>query len=196
MGSNRSSQLPGDVRSLFASLGPLPPPVAKPVFIVLSGLPGTGKSYFSKRLAERLPLVILESDALRKVLFPGPTYSWRESVRLFRAIHLLVEKLLLTGVSLILDATNLAERYRKELYDIAGRVKVELILVKLEAPVELVRERLEARTKESSGWSDADWEVYQMMKPREERIRHKHYVVDTSQDITPVINEIVRESKQ
>ena len=70
-----------DMRRLRDSLGQLPEPMVRPPFIVVSGLPGTGKSYFSRRLAERMPLAILESDSLRKLLFPSPHYTRQESSR-------------------------------------------------------------------------------------------------------------------
>ena len=189
------TQFVSDVQRLTESLGELPEPAVEPAFIVVSGLPGTGKSYFCSRLAERLPFIILESDALRKALFSSPTYSSPESSRLFRACHLLIERLLKKGIPLILDATNLSERYRERLYNIADRLEVKLVLVRVEAPAEVVRERLNARREEVNpvGKSDAGWEVYQRMKPTVQKIRRNHYAVDTSRDITPVLDKIVRE---
>ena len=191
------TQLVSDVKRLTESLGELPELMVEPTFIVVSGLPGTGKSHFCSRLAERLPLLILESDALRKTLFPSPSYSPVESSRLFRACHLLIERLLKKGVPLILDATNLSERYRERLYSIADHLDVRLILVRVEAPAKEVRERLKARQEgRSPGKSDADWEVYQKMKPAVQKIGRNHYAVDTSRDITPVLDKIVREVKR
>ncbi len=190
------TQLAGDVQRLTESLGELPEPVSEPAFIAVSGLPGTGKSYFCNKLAERLPLIILESDALRKALFSPPSYSPSESSRLFRAIHLLIERLLRKGYSLILDATNLSERYREYLYSIAGRLDVRLVLVRVEAPPQVVRERLKSRSENPGNKSDADWVVYQKMKSSVQKIRHHHYAVDTSRDITPVLDKIVREVRR
>ena len=190
------TQLFSDVQRLAESLGQLPEPAAEPIFIAVSGLPGTGKSYFCSKLAEKLPLVTLESDALRKALFPSPGYSQRESSRLFRACHLLIERLLRKGVSLILDATNLSERYREHLYSIADRLNVKLILVRVEAPPQVVRERLKSRLKNPKNKSDADWEVYQRMKSSVQKIYRNHYVVDTSKDIAPVIDKIVRDASR
>jgi predicted kinase len=187
------SQVVSDVEKLAGSLGELPGLVAKPVLVIVSGLPGTGKSYFCRRLAERLPSVTLESDALRRVLFTLPSYSLPESAQLFKAIRLLIEKLLNKGVSLILDATNLSERYREYLYSIADRLEVKLIMVWVEAPASVVKERLRARLKNPEEKSDADWEVYQKMKTSVERISRKHYAVDTSRDIAPVLDKIMRE---
>jgi len=192
------TQLVSDVQRLIESLGQLPEPVAKPALIVVSGLPGTGKTYFCRQLTQRLPSVILESDVLRKTLFPSPDYSSPESSRLFQAIHLLIERLLKRGTPLVLDATNLSERYREHLYSIAYRLDVRLILVRVEAPPEVVRERLKARQEGVNrvNKSDADWAVYQKMKSSVQKIRRNHFAVDTSRDITPVMDKIVREVRR
>ena len=189
------SRIVSDARLLTRDLGQLPDPEVQPAFIIVSGLPGTGKSYFCRRLAERLPFLVLESDALRKSLFSPPTYSAAESSRLFRTIHCLIEGLLKKGIPVILDATNLSERYREHLYNIAERLNAKLILVRVEAPPYLVQERLKARSerKEIEDKSDADWAVYQKMKPTAQKIRRNHYAVDTARDITPVLDKIVRE---
>jgi predicted kinase len=188
-------QVVSDAQRLSESLGQLPEPVVKPAFIVVSGLPGTGKSYFCSKLAERLPFIILESDALRKTLFPSPIYSAPESSRLFQAIHHLIAGLLKRGIPLILDATNLSERYRERLYNIADRLNAKLILVRVEAPPEVVYQRLKDRAGEnnSKSNSDADWAVFQKMKPTVQKISRNHFAVDTSRDITPVLSKIVRE---
>ena len=192
------TQVISDAQRLSESLGQLPEPVVKPAFIVVSGLPGTGKSYFCKKLAERLPFVILESDALRKTLFPAPIYNPPESSRLFQAVHRLIEGLLKKGIPLILDATNLSERYRERLYHIADHLDAKLILVRVEAPPEVVYQRLKARSAKtnSESGSDADWAVFQRMKSSVQKISRNHFAVDTSRDITPVLDKIVREANK
>jgi len=185
-----------DVERLMAGLSQLPEPVVRPALVVISGLPGTGKSYFGQRLARRWPFVVLESDALRRTLYPSPDYSPQESWRLFKAVHLLIEQLLEKGVSVILDATNLAERHREYLYSIAERRDVRLVLVRVEAPPEVVRQRLKARVETAQANSEADWGVYRKMRPSLERISRKHYAVDTSRDITPVLDKIIREVRK
>ncbi len=188
-------ELVEDVQKLRESLGQLPEATVDPAFIVVSGLPGTGKSYFCRRLAERLPFPILESDALRKVLSPSPNYSPGESNRLFGACHLLIEELLRRGIPLIFDATNLVERHRERLYQIADRIGARLIIVRVEAPPELVRQRLQHRSAavNPEDKSEADWMVYQKMRTSVQRIGRNYFAVDTSKDITPVINKIARE---
>ncbi len=173
----------------------LPPPVARPVLVVLSGLPGSGKSHFCSKLAERAPFLVVESDALREALFASPTHSPDESARLFAAVHTAVSDYLSRGISIIVDATNLVERNREVLYNIAERQGARLIVVGVEAPEELIRQRLQERGQGlgTAGRSRADWSVYEKIKPTAEKIARRHFVVDTSRDINPVIVKILRE---
>ncbi len=190
----KATRLTDDVSVLKKSLLKLPEPVASPALIVVSGLPGTGKSHFCRKLAERIDLVILESDSLRKLLFPTPAYSKEESTQLFRACHGLVEELLRKGISVALDATNLEEHNREQLYHIADQSGARLIIVRMEAPPEVVQQRLERRSRREDqlDHSEADWNVYSKMKPTVEKIGRNHFAVDSSKDIAPVIDKIVR----
>ncbi len=191
------TQVVSDTEQLLESLEQLPEPVVKPAFVVVSGLPGTGKSYFCRRLAERIPLIILESDVMRKTLFPSPTYSTTESARLFQTIHHLIEHLLKKGIPLVLDATNLSEKNRERLYHIAYQVNARLVMVRVEAPPEVVQKRIKNRvdgTGSKEDQSEADWAVFQRMKTSVQQIRRRHhFVVDTSRDISPVLDKVVRE---
>jgi len=190
----KASRLADDVSVLKQSLTRLPEPTANPALIVVSGLPGTGKSHFCRKLAERMDIVILESDSLRRRLFATPSYSKEESTQLFRACHSLVEELLRKGVSVALDATNLEEHNREQLYHIADQSGARLVVVRMEAPVEVVQQRLERRSRreDQSDHSEADWNVHSKMKSTVDKIGRNHFAVDSSKDIAPVIDKIVR----
>lgn len=170
----------------------MPRPQSRPFLVLISGLPGTGKSHFAQRLSGRLPAVILESDALRKVLFDKPDYGLEESGRLFAAMRTLAEGLLERGMPVIIDATNLTEEHRQHFYAVADRLDVKLV-VRVVTPPVLVKERLGARRQEPGQKSDAGWEVYQRMAPSVETIKRRHFVVDNSKDVTSVLDRIVHE---
>ena len=175
-----------------------PPPTGRPILVVLCGLPGSGKSYFGRRLVQRVPLLVLESDVLRKVLFPTPTYTAYESQRFFDAYHALTADLLGTGTPVLLDATNLIEYHREKLYKIADRRGAKLILIYTTAPESLVYERLTARSVDldSESHSEADWTVYLKLYPTAEPVRQQHVVVDTSRDIAPIINKVAHQIRR
>jgi len=191
-------QLLEDARRIEECVRPLPPPRSTPALVVVSGLPGSGKSYFCRRLASRHPIARLESDALRQALFGQPTHSPEESRRLFAACHYVLDRLLGAGISALLDATNLREVHRRQLYAIADRHGVKLVLVSLRAPAAVVEERLAARARRSdpADLSDAGPEVYQRMRSLDEPIGRPHIVVDTSADIEPAVEAVLRELEE
>lgn len=171
-----------------------PAPAGRGALIALCGLPGTGKSHFAAALSRRVPCLTLGSDRLRKVLAPQPSYTREEHLRVFTAAHALLESLLAEGYRVIFDATNLTERAREPLYDIAARLAVRLVLVQLDAPHQLVRRRLARRSQglTSDAFSDADWRIYCRLYPGQEPIAGPHLYVDTSRDIGPMVVRVVR----
>ncbi len=192
--TSEECQLEQDVARLKNSLGQLPEPMVNPPFVIVSGLPGTGKSFLCRKLASRFPACIVESDAMRKTLFPSPQYSAAENSRLFSACHLLIQQLLSNGIPVIFDATNLSEHHRERLYHIADRSNARLFLIRVVAPPSITYERLQARKAHHNpeDKSDADWEVYRRMRQKVDKIWRNHFVVDTSLDIAPVLDKIVK----
>lgn len=165
---------------------------AYPVLIMMSGLPGSGKSHLSQRLAQQLSAVVIESDHVRKALFPEPTYSAQESTIVHRTCQRTMRRLLSKGVRVIFDATNLVEFQREVLYSLAERSGAALLIVRTVAPEQVIRERLEQRKDSTQSASDADWRIYRRMSKREQRIDRTHLCIDTSHDIDDAVRKIIR----
>jgi predicted kinase len=165
---------------------------AKPMLLLLTGLPGTGKSFLARRLAEALPFVIIESDTIRKILFPQPQYTAQESRWVHRTCHALLAKLLKRGVRVIYDATNLIEYHRELVYRIGEKAGARLVVVKTVASEEVVRERLKARQEADAEVSDADWRIYRRMATRQEPISHPHLVIDTTEGLEEAVAKVLR----
>ncbi len=163
-------------------MGALPAPVrGRPVLVMTVGLPGSGKSTFAGRLGPQIQAVVLESDALRRLLNPAPTHSPRENFILFRSIHAAARELLDRGISVIVDATSLIESDRRPLYRVAEETGARLVVVETTAPEDLVLARLGRRLAgETTDSSDAGPEVYARMAERYQPVRRPHWVVDTS----------------
>ena len=182
-----------DVARILDRIGPHASRRKRATLAVLVGLPASGKSRIAEALRSRTGAVALESDELRRLLFPRRTYSPLESQRLFAAIHAAIEQLLAERVSVILDATNLAEAERAPLCEIAERQGARLVLAEVTAPERVVRRRLARRGATGASRSEADLRVYERMRSRVEEIQRPHYVVDTSQEIASVLADIAKE---
>ncbi|MGQ9677075.1 MAG: AAA family ATPase [Chloroflexota bacterium] len=167
----------------------------RPVLVLISGLPGSGKSYFARRLADRVRAVVIETDFVRKTIYSKPRYTARESLFVYRVSHYLIKRLLERGYRVIFDATNLLERKREELYHIAEQAEAKLVIVRVVAPEDVIRQRLESRQLQRSpeDLSEATWAVYERMKKTEEPIRRSHLVVDTSRDLAGPLDKVSRE---
>lgn len=90
----------------------------KPAFGVwITGLPASGKSTITRALIHELTgrgvdAAVLESDALRRVLTPHPTYSNEERVTFYRSMVYIGSLLVAHGVPVIFDATANRREYR------------------------------------------------------------------------------------
>jgi len=83
----------------------------------LTGLPSSGKSTIAERLIERLhrrgiDVARLESDALRPILTPNPSYTPEERDHFYRALVEVGGLLVDHGVPVVIDATANRQRYR------------------------------------------------------------------------------------
>ena len=134
-------------------------------FVVVGGLPGTGKSALADAVAGRLGFTVLNSDRIRKELAGLPaetsarapygsgiyTAGWTERTYaelLHRAVVLLAH-----GESVVADASFISAPQRAAAAKAAAGVSADLVQLRCSAPRELTARRMNART---SSVSDAD----------------------------------------
>ena len=165
-----------------------------PRLLMLAGLPGSGKSTFARQITSRQPFLVLESDRLRKVLVARPQYTAEEHSRVFRSCHRLIDELLGLGYPVMLDATNLGQRNRRPVLSIARKRNVPLAIAVVTAPSDIIKQRLSHREAgmDPGTWSDAGLAVYSRMAPAWQPVRQQHFEVDTSQDTTCVLQQILQ----
>ncbi len=110
--------------------------------IWITGLPASGKSTLARMLREKLEAMgvhaqILESDVVRRVLTPRPTYSPEEREVFYSSLVYIGVLLTQNGVNVIFDATAHLRRWRR-----AARGLIERFLqVYIRCPLEVCRER-------------------------------------------------------
>lgn len=88
-----------------------------PKFMMLIGLPGSGKSTWAEKyLTNSGNTVIISSDKIRKELF-GDENSQEDNTRVFHEMEIRTLDYLNKGVYVIYDATNVVRKRRKALLD-------------------------------------------------------------------------------
>ncbi|HSA62508.1 MAG TPA: adenylyl-sulfate kinase [Nitrospiraceae bacterium] len=110
--------------------------------IWLTGLPASGKSTIVAALRPQLEALgltveVLESDAVRRVLTPVPTYSPAERDLFYRALAYTGAKLAAHGVTVLFDATASRREYR----DFARTLIPKFLEVAVVCPLEACMQR-------------------------------------------------------
>ena len=113
----------------------------------ITGLPASGKSTIVSALTPQLEAMglaveVLESDAVRRVITPIPTYSEVERDLFYRALAFTGQRLVAHGVTVVFDATASLRVYR----DFARSVIPRFIEVAVECPLTTCMERDKKRT--------------------------------------------------
>jgi adenylylsulfate kinase len=108
----------------------------------ITGIPASGKSSITRELVARLNLegcrpAVLESDAMRAILTPEPTYHQGERDRFYRQLADFGELLLRQGIPVIFDATANRREYR----DHARSRMDQFVEVLVKCAVDICRER-------------------------------------------------------
>jgi uncharacterized protein len=137
------------------------------VLALVGGLPGTGKSTLAGSLADRLGWTVLRSDEVRKDLaglghatraaedYGEGLYDERTTAATYGALLDRAHALLELGEPVILDASWSASGWREKAASVARETSSDLIELRCDAPMEVARERLDARARAGVDASDA-----------------------------------------
>lgn len=147
-----------------------------PALIVMHGFSGSGKTWVSSRLMQSLYAVRVRSDIERKRLYgigerassgsaPGEgLYGADESAATHDRMLEIATRLLNAGHRVILDASFLDSKERRRARSLAADRGVPFALVDVNAPADVIEQRIEMRRAENRDASEANLDVLALQR--------------------------------
>lgn len=148
------------------------------MLILIAGLPGSGKSFFGKRLADAIGATYLNSDRVRLDLDAKGKYTDHDKLTVYQQIADKTYEALNDGLDVVVDATF----YRRSLRELFERFdniyNVGLYLIEVRAEESTIRKRLSV----GRDLSEADFKVYEKIRDEFEEITEPHLTLKSTDD--------------
>jgi hypothetical protein len=157
------------------------------MLIVVTGLPGTGKTTIAEALAKDIDAVVFSTDKIRKMIFEKPVYDEEDKRIVYNELFSQTGKYLAMGKNVILDGTFYTKVLRQRAKEVGKSFCEEVYFVYCETPEELLKERI---NKRKDKFSDADYSVYLKMKKIFEEFEEDVIIIDTSDPVNTNIDII------
>ena len=139
--------------------------------LIMNGVSGTGKSTVALRLVDRMGPIRIRSDVERKRLYgiaanehPNPSeaaliYNENATRKTYNILMELCSEILDSGLSVIIDATNLQQWQRDVIQTVANARGVPVCIALCEASMSVIQEWIQKRATDGDDASDADLNV-------------------------------------
>jgi predicted kinase len=119
----------------------------KPLFVLLYGFPGSGKTFFARQITEQLAATHVQSDRIRAELFQNPTYSKDENHVVISLMNYMTGEFLNAGVSVVYDVNAMRASQRRALRNMAIKAGAEPVMVWLQIDTESAFQRAGKRDR-------------------------------------------------
>ena len=140
----------------------------KMMLIIVTGLPGTGKTTFAKALSDTLGVAHLNTDMIRHEHNKLGKYDFETKKLIYQVLYQRTARFLAEGNSVIVDGTFYLAGLRKPFIHLADSHNCELIWIVIHADESVVEDRMQRKRS----YSEADYDVYQIIKRQYEPLEH------------------------
>lgn len=141
--------------------------------VVVIGLPGTGKTTFSRALAQKIDAVHLNTDILRDHLHLRGKYDRQTKEFIYKQLEKETEAAILAGKKVVVDGTFYKQSLRQAYTNLATKHNTPIHWIEIKAPEACIRARVEKKRT----YSEADFQVYLKVKSRYEPMVEDHLQV-------------------
>ena len=148
------------------------------MMIIVSGLPGSGKSYFASRLAQEINGEYLNSDIIRREMDARGQYAFDDRLNVYEEMARRAGEAVREGRTAVIDATFYRADMRDIFLTLARLLYQKVACFEIVADEDVIRERLSRPRLDSQ----ADFSVYKLLQPQYEEIDHDHLVIKSGPD--------------
>lgn len=134
------------------------------MLILVFGLPGTGKTFFSDWLSTELNAIYLNTDIIRTEKGFRGKYDKKTKHLVYEILAKETEKHLRAGSDVIVDGTFHKLERRKMMSEIANETGHNMYMIEIKASEETVKKRIKKKRK----YSEAGYEIYKKIKEENE----------------------------
>ena len=159
------------------------------MLVVITGLPGSGKTTVADSLSKEIDAIVLSTDKIRKNMFKNPVYNENDKRVVYNELFSRAREYLSSGKNVILDGTFYTKSLRDKAKEVGASVSEKVIFIYCETPEQILKERI---TKRKDKFSDADFSVYLKIKEVFEDFEEEVIIVDTSKPIDSNIRDIIK----
>jgi predicted kinase len=157
------------------------------MIIIVLGLPGSGKSFFASRLAERLEALYISSDKVRIAMKARGKYKLEDKLLVYHEMVKKADQTLKQKKNVVVDGSFYHHKMRNLFTSLAEVHHTPIRFIEITAREEIITERLKKRRNES----EADVEVYQLLKKQFEPLDTPHLEIKSDRD---TIDEMLSEA--
>lgn len=123
----------------------------KPILAVMIGISGSGKSTYATGLKTSLNAQLVETDAIRQEL-TGNAEDQSQNSRVFAIAKKRVSDYLSQGKNVIIDATSLSMKDRKDWIAIGKNNNAEVRAYFIDTPIDVCKAQNNKRTRKVPEW--------------------------------------------
>ena len=120
--------------------------LSQPLVIVVTGLPGSGKTFFANSFATTFGAASVSNDKIRWTLFANHTYSENENAMVDQISDLLIAELLRTKRTFIIDGGYNSSQKRKHIEIIAKKAGFATLTVEVQTEPLTAKDRAKSRS--------------------------------------------------
>ena len=161
--------------------------------VIVSGLPGSGKSSLAEAIATQLKLPLFSVDPIESsILKSGIARTFETGLAAYLVVEALAAEQLKIGLSVVIDAVSPVRAAREMWQRLSERYQARLLIIECVVEPELHQKRIESRVRNLHGIPEVTWDDVQAAREGYVPWEVKRLIVDTANHIDDSLEKCLK----